>query len=99
MARGRGLALMGGMVVGGAMVSSRSRAKQRAYQAGQQAEQEHQQQVQQQVAQQQQIEQLATTAAPNTNITVELQKLADLNKSGVLSDEEFAAAKKKLLGV
>jgi hypothetical protein len=29
----------------------------------------------------------------------QLQKLADLNKSGVLSDDEFAAAKKKLLGL
>jgi hypothetical protein len=33
------------------------------------------------------------------NATIaQLQKLADLHKSGVLTDEEFSAAKKKLLG-
>ena len=38
-------------------------------------------------------------AAPATkDVTAELQKLADLHKSGVLTAEEFAAAKKKLLG-
>ena len=37
-------------------------------------------------------------AAPTKDVTVELQKMADLHKSGVLTDEEFAAQKKKLLG-
>jgi predicted Zn-dependent peptidase len=37
-------------------------------------------------------------AAPPKDVTAELQKLADLHKSGVLTDEEFSAAKKKLLG-
>jgi len=38
-------------------------------------------------------------AAPaGGNVTAELQKLAELHKSGVLSDAEFAAAKAKLLG-
>jgi len=36
-------------------------------------------------------------AAPTKDVTTELQKLADLHKSGVLTDEEFTAAKKKLL--
>jgi multidrug resistance efflux pump len=36
--------------------------------------------------------------APAKDVTTELQKLADLHKSGVLTDEEFTAAKKKLLG-
>jgi len=40
----------------------------------------------------------AAPAAPAKDVTAELQKLADLHKSGVLSDEEFAAAKKKILG-
>jgi membrane protease subunit (stomatin/prohibitin family) len=40
----------------------------------------------------------APAAAPTKDVTAELQKLADLHKSGVLTDEEFAAAKKKLLG-
>ncbi len=34
--------------------------------------------------------------APETDITAELQKLAGLHESGVLTDEEFAAAKAKL---
>ncbi|HEX7514694.1 MAG TPA: SHOCT domain-containing protein [archaeon] len=34
-----------------------------------------------------------------TDVTAELQKLADLHKSGILTDEEFAATKKKLLGL
>jgi hypothetical protein len=33
------------------------------------------------------------------DLTVELQRLADLKAQGLLSDEEFAAAKQKLLGV
>ena len=40
----------------------------------------------------------AAPAAPPKDVTAELQKLADLHKSGVLTDEEFTAAKKKLLG-
>jgi hypothetical protein len=36
--------------------------------------------------------------APTRDLTTELQKLAELHKSGVLTDEEFAAAKKKVLG-
>ena len=51
----------------------------------------------QQQAQAQQA-QAPPAAAPTKDVTVELQKMADLHKSGVLTDEEFAAAKKKLLG-
>jgi hypothetical protein len=37
---------------------------------------------------------------PGTDdIVAQMQKLADLQKSGVLTDEEFTIAKKKLLGV
>jgi hypothetical protein len=42
--------------------------------------------------------QAAAPAAPAADVTGELQKLADLKASGVLTDEEFAAAKAKLLG-
>jgi len=35
--------------------------------------------------------------APELDLTAELQKLAGLHDSGVLTDEEFAAAKQKLL--
>jgi hypothetical protein len=37
-------------------------------------------------------------AAPQGDISGELQKLADMRTSGILTDEEFAAAKAKLLG-
>lgn len=37
-------------------------------------------------------------AAPTESLMDELGKLADLKAAGVLSDEEFAAAKAKLLG-
>jgi hypothetical protein len=40
----------------------------------------------------------APAPAPTKDVTAELQKLADLHKSSVLTDEEFTAAKKKLLG-
>jgi membrane protease subunit (stomatin/prohibitin family) len=39
-------------------------------------------------------------AAPaSTDTAAEIQKLADLHASGALTDEEFAAMKKKLLGL
>jgi membrane protease subunit (stomatin/prohibitin family) len=83
--RGRGLMLVAGMRAG---------------------EQRAQQQMQAQAQQQAAVEQArqegaaqAQAAAPATkDVTAELQKLADLHKSGVLTAEEFAAAKKKLLG-
>ena len=42
----------------------------------------------------------APAAAPagGTDLVAELQKLASLKDAGILSDEEFAAAKAKLLG-
>jgi hypothetical protein len=39
----------------------------------------------------------APAAAPAVDITTELQKLADMKMSGLLTDEEFATAKAKLL--
>jgi type II secretory pathway component PulF len=65
---------------------------------------------QQQAYQQQQIQQMqqqaapppppapAPQAAPGNDLTEQLQQLAQLHTAGVLSDEEFAAAKAKLLG-
>jgi membrane protease subunit (stomatin/prohibitin family) len=79
--RGRGLALMAGVAVG-------------KHAASQQAAAQQQQQAQ---AQQAQAPPAAPAAPPTKDVTVELQKMADLHKSGVLTDEEFAAAKKKLL--
>lgn len=52
----------------------------------------------QQGAQEAMAQQAAATP-PAKDINAELQKLAELHKSGVLTDEEFAAMKKKLLGL
>ena len=83
--RGRGLMLVAGMKMGQA-----------------QAQQQMQSQAQQQAAVEQARQEGAAhaqAAPPAKDTTAELQKLADLHKQGVLTDEEFAAAKKKLLGL
>jgi membrane protease subunit (stomatin/prohibitin family) len=70
-------------------------------QAQQQAAAQQQQQAAVEQAKQQgaaEAQAAAPAAAPTKDVTAELQKLADLHKSGVLTDEEFTAAKKKLLG-
>ena len=41
----------------------------------------------------------AAPAAPADDTSAKLQELADLHAKGVLSDEEFAAAKAKVLGI
>ena len=41
----------------------------------------------------------AAPAAPADDTSAKLQELADLHAKGVLSDEEFAAAKGKALGI
>ena len=55
---------------------------------------------QQAVAQQQAAAAQAPPPAPagGTDVVAELQKLAALKEQGILSDDEFAAAKAKLLG-
>ena len=40
---------------------------------------------------------LPPAAAPANDLTSQLQQLSQLHNAGVLSDEEFAAAKQKLL--
>jgi membrane protease subunit (stomatin/prohibitin family) len=57
---------------------------------------------QQQYAQQQQSApepQYAQEAPPEDDSTAQLQKLAALHTQGVLTDEEFSAAKAKILGI
>jgi hypothetical protein len=39
-----------------------------------------------------------TTTAPDTTVADELRKLAELHREGVLTEEEFAAQKARLLG-
>ncbi len=48
---------------------------------------------------QQGAQQTAQAAAPPTeDVTAQIEKLSELHQSGALTDEEFAAAKKKILG-
>ncbi len=42
---------------------------------------------------------VAAVAAPPADTTSQLESLAQLHQSGALSDDEFAAAKAKLLGI
>ncbi len=90
--------LVGAAVVGGAAYHmGKSSAQQASHEQAQDA------QIQQMQAQQQAPQPTyaapAPAAAPGTDVTAELQKLAQLHQSGVLSDAEFTAAKQKLLGV
>ena len=48
---------------------------------------------------QQQQAQYAPAAPPEEDSSAKLQELAQLHAQGVLTDEEFAAAKAKLLGI
>jgi hypothetical protein len=59
--------------------------------------QEQQQYEQQQYGQEPQYAQ--AVPAPEEDATAQLQKLAALHTQGVLTDEEFAAAKAKILGI
>lgn len=100
--RGRGL-----MLVAGARMGQRAGREQAMAEQQQQAQQQQLYEAQQQAATaQQQLQQAqaqpaqpAGAPAGGSNVTAELNKLAELRQSGVLSDEEFAAAKRKLLGV
>jgi transcription initiation factor TFIID subunit TAF12 len=85
--------LVGGMSMGRRSAQRQQQQQQQAYQQGQQA----QQQAQTQQAQQQQAQQAQAAAAPPKDTTAELMKLADLHKAGALTDQEFEAAKKKIL--
>jgi membrane protease subunit (stomatin/prohibitin family) len=53
----------------------------------------------QQQAQQAPQQQAYQEAPPEQDSTAELQNLAQLHNQGVLTDEEFAAAKAKILGI
>src|SRR5207248_9763512 len=64
-----------------------------AYKAGQRRTQQNQ------GNDQAQAPQAAPAPAPPADSTAELERLAKLHESGALNDEEFAAAKSKLLGL
>ncbi len=83
--RGRGLMLVAGMKMG------QAQAQQQA-----QAQAQHQAEVEQ--AKQQGAAEAKAVTPSSDDVIKQVEKLNELHKSGVLSDEEFAAAKKKLLG-
>lgn len=88
-----------GMAARTAVVAGTATAVSGNVQRRQQARADQQYEAQQYEAQQQQAAQ-APPAAPagDTDIVAEIQKLATLRDQGILSDDEFAAAKAKLLG-
>jgi len=89
--RGRGLMLVAGMKMGQQQAQQQAAAQQQQQAAVEQAKQQG-------AAEAMAAAPAAPAPAPTKDVTAELQKLADLHKSGVLTDEEFTAAKKKLLG-
>ena len=81
----------------------RHQAEKQQSQYEQQQYEAQQQQAQMNAAAQQAVAQQQAAAAPaaptgGTDIVAELQQLGALKEQGILTDEEFAAAKAKLLG-
>ncbi len=68
-------------------------------QASYEQQQYEQQQQQMAYAQQQAVAAPAPAAAPADDSMAKLQQLAQLHQSGVLTDEEFASAKAKILNI
>ena len=87
MARGRLLMLAAGAKMG----------QNKAQQQAAQAEALKQQGAQEAMAQQQAV-QAAAPAPATDDVIAQIEKLSALHQSGALTDEEFAAAKAKLLG-
>jgi hypothetical protein len=100
---GRGRPGLIGMAARTAVVAGTATAVSGNVQRRQQARADEKYEAQQYEAQQQQAAAQAPPAAPaapagGTDIVAEIQKLAALRDQGILSDDEFAAAKAKLLG-
>jgi hypothetical protein len=85
--------LVAGMKMGEQRAQQQAQAQAQQQAAVEQARQEG-------AAQAQAAPAAPAAAAPSSGgVNAELQKLADLHKQGILTDEEFAAAKKKALGI
>jgi Short C-terminal domain len=100
--RGPGLLMTAAVVGTAAHVGASSANKSAQAQANAQAQAQQSADQSQQIAelQAQQAAMAAPAAAPAVDpMMAELQNLASLHTSGILSDEEFAAAKAKLLGI
>jgi hypothetical protein len=82
-------------VVGGVQKHQANKA---AAEAQAQAPPQQVQELPQQIAAQQAAQQVPAAAPAGDDMVAKLQELAQLHDSGVLSDEEFASAKAKLLG-
>jgi hypothetical protein len=72
--------------------------QQQQLQQQQEAQYAQMQQMQPQQMQSQQMPAPAAVRPASADLTTQLQQLAQLKESGILSDEEFQAAKAKLLG-
>jgi hypothetical protein len=87
------------VVAGTAGAVSHHQQQKYANQAAEQQAAYEQQAAEQQAAYEQQAAAAPPAPAPSAGIDMEqLKQLGDLHASGVLSDEEFAAAKAKILG-
>jgi transcription initiation factor TFIID subunit TAF12 len=84
-------------VVAGTATAVSGRVQRR--QAARYDQQDQQAYDQQQQQQQQYAPPPPPAAAPEDDSTEQLQNLAQLHAQGVLTDEEFAAAKAKILGI
>lgn len=82
--RGRGLMLVAGMKMGQKQAATAAQLKQ-------QGAAEAKEQMQQASG--------SAPASTEQDSIAQIQKLAEMHNSGILSDEEFTAAKKKILGL
>jgi hypothetical protein len=76
-----------------------ARRQNEKYAAEDQQAYEHEQYQQQQAQQQYAPPPPPAAAPPADDATAQLQNLAQLHQQGVLTDEEFASAKAKILGI
>jgi hypothetical protein len=93
--RGRGLMLVAGMKMGQKQAQAQSQAQTQQQAAVEQAKQEGAAEAQAQMS----AAPAAAAGGMDDATMAQLTKLADLHNSGVLSDDEFTAAKKKVLGM
>lgn len=98
MRRGRRPIARAAVIGGGAYMAGKSRANSQAREQDQSAQIAQLQAEQAAMQQQQQAPQAAPAPAADPQ-TAELERLAGLHQSGVLTDEEFTAAKAKVLGI
>jgi hypothetical protein len=97
--RGRMIMLAAGMKMGAQRSEQQAQAQAQQQAAVEQAKKQGAEEALEHAGSAPATASVSAPASGGTDMTVQLQKLAELHKSGVLTDEEFAAAKKKLLGI